>query len=169
MLKRFHFSADFAVIICVVAVAMCLGGTLARQYTGEGATPRNGAKPGQILPDFSNYQWNSHPKTLVLALRVGCPYCEASMDFYQDLHRRLPKDSHMIAIFQETGDLPKQDLPASLRDVEVLTGIDLGTLGIFGTPTIILADTGGVVQKVWRGRLSEELEQQVRVASSAAR
>ena len=90
------------------------------------------------------------------------------MEFYQELYRAAPNETHIIAVFSEIDDAPKLDLPEPLRNIEILTGVNLETLGIFGTPTVILADNAGVARQVWRGRLSKESEKQVRAALNGA-
>ena len=40
---------------------------------------------GKQLPLVAKYEWHSHKKTLLLALRNGCHYCEDSAPFYRTL------------------------------------------------------------------------------------
>jgi len=168
VIKRQNVSADFVVIFSVITMAVCLGAGLARQYPDLVPAPVKGIRQGEKLPNLPEYQWSSHRRTLILGLRVGCPYCAASMEFYQELYRAAPNETHIIAVFSEIDDAPKLDLPDPLRNIEILTGVNLETLGIFGTPTVILADNAGVARQVWRGRLSKESEKQVRAALNGA-
>lgn len=157
--------AEWAVGLVTALIALSLGTVLARQYPHYFSDALQAPKhvdPDERLSGVSGYPWNSHSKTLVVALRVGCPYCEASMDFYEKLHKieHTQGGAHLIAVFAER-DAARSALPESLRDMEIFTAVDFTGLGVSATPTVILADDKAVVQKVWRGRLSDALEKQV--------
>ncbi len=42
-------------------------------------------KVGDQLPSLPAYDWKAHDRTLVLALRNGCRFCEESIPFYRKL------------------------------------------------------------------------------------
>ncbi len=165
--------SQLAVVCIVGSAAIGFGAVLMRSYP-EAATHSNAAAPGLSegarLPPLPGYAWNSHGETLVLALRVGCPYCEASMGFYEKLYGmevRKEIETHVIAVFHEGAVDVKRDLPPSLHGLQVLSGADLKSLGVGATPTLLLLDSNGVARKIWRGQLSPEVETQVLYAVHA--
>jgi hypothetical protein len=42
---------------------------------------------GVTLPSLPGYHWGDHRKTLVLAIRKGCHFCDASLPFYKRLQQ----------------------------------------------------------------------------------
>jgi len=165
---------DFLVVFIVVLGMLAAGILFMRAFpvdpdgTIDVAVPR--VVEGTHLPALSVYRWNSHSTTLVLALRVGCPYCAASMGFYERLHeleKRRAITVHLVAIFAEKAEEVKKEMPESLHDLETLAGVDLRELSIRATPTVLLVDANGIARRIWRGQLSPELENQVLLATQA--
>ena len=61
-------------------------------------------KVGDQLPSLPRYDWNAHDRTLVLALKDGCRFCEESIPFYRklaELERSNQIDAHLIAVFPD--------------------------------------------------------------------
>lgn len=72
-------------------------------------------KKGDRLPQLPNYAWNSSPRTLVLAVRDGCHFCEESVPFYRKL-AELKKAGRMSAglLMVFPGSAEAQKPPPSL-------------------------------------------------------
>ena len=97
-------------------VFIALGKLVVREIDGpqiSGAS-RNSQQPqliaaGQELPRLSGYRWSSHKRTLVLALRKGCHYCQDSVPFYRQLvaleNSGALRDVHILAIFPDPKDV----------------------------------------------------------------
>jgi len=120
-------------------------------------TPRP-AVQGARLPPPPSYSWRSHPYTLLLAMRAGCPYCERSMGFYGELAAlgQFPGGSvHLLAVFPDNRH-EVEGVALRLHGIDILTDTHLSSLGVTGTPTILLVNDAGVVQDVWVGMLSSE-------------
>ena len=167
-----RITAEFLIVGGIVAFSACTGVFLVREYPTDlwqKPAPAKHLNVGDRLPALRGYQWKSHPATLLLALRVGCPYCEASMDFYEELLKAIPPArTHMLAAYSEAGVTPRGELTSGLRNVDLVTGVDLRGLGVGGTPTVILADSSGTIVKIWRGKLSDALEKDVRDATGVS-
>lgn len=169
--RRSNRRAD-VVLVLVVAGASTAAGLLfmARHpvyslRTADAEGPR--LEQGFRLPRVPGYEWRSHDKTLVLALRVGCPYCEASMDFYGrlvEIEKQGKGGVHVLAIYQEQAESISLGAPDLPRSLATLPDISFSKLRILSTPTVVLVDSSGVAQSVWRGRLSPELENQLLLA-----
>lgn len=153
-----------AVAALTATLAISAGWVLFQRYPRSlwDDRPPKRINPGEKVPAIAGYAWDAHAQTLILALKVGCPYCEASMGFYENLHR----DEHvrdavrMIAVYSQPR-VNSTALPEPLRDLQVFSGIDFSTLGVGATPTLLLVDNTGTVKEVWRGRLSDGYEKEV--------
>ncbi len=153
-----------AVAALTAALAISAGWVLFQQYPRSlwDDRPPKRINPGEKLPPIRGYAWKAHPQTLILALRLGCPYCEASMGFYESLHRdeHIRDAARMVAVYA-TPNVGPTALPQPLRDLQVFSGIDFTALGVAATPTLLLVDNTGVLKKVWRGQLSDGYEKEV--------
>jgi hypothetical protein len=79
-----------------ISPAAAQGGSLPQILIGSSYTPVQTSKRrthgseeesivGQTLAPLPGYSWSSYRKTLVIAIRRGCPYCDASLPFYRRL------------------------------------------------------------------------------------
>jgi hypothetical protein len=120
------------------------------------------------LPD---HDWSTSRETLVIAVRYGCHYCEASFPFYSKLWRasrnRPKKDVKIIFISQENEYLAVHAVPGDIAADAVHPNIAFPSW-VSGTPTIIAVSQSGRVTHIWRGVLNfrEEEELLKRVVSS---
>ncbi len=136
-------------------------------------TPQNplpdSVKIGDQLPGLPAYNWKAHDRTLVLALRSGCHFCEASMPFYRklgELEKSNQTDAHLVAVFPDDAAAVRQVVETQQLAVEALPGIELSQVKVDGTPTLILVDQQGRVSKVWMGELPAAGEADVIAALS---
>lgn len=158
---------EYLVVFLVVLAVLVAGVVFMRAYpvyttTSDVVVPK--VVEGSHLPPLPGYPWGSHPQTLVLALRVGCPYCEASMEFYERLYtleKRKQITAHVLVVFNDPAAEVRKEMPEPLRELPTLSSVDFGRLSIGATPTVLLINSNGVAQKIWRGQLSPELENQL--------
>jgi len=163
--------ADVIVVLVVAGASTVAGLLFMTRYPVHSMRPADAEGPrleqGFRMPPVPGYEWRSHGKTLVLALRVGCPYCEASMDFYGrlvEIEKHRGAGVHLLAIYQEPAESISVHAPGRPRDLATLSGVSFPKLRIRSTPTVVLVDANGIAQRVWRGRLSPELENQLLLA-----
>ncbi|SRR6266849_6027067 len=119
-------------------------------------------RAGDELPPLPGYSWSSHPRTLVLALRYGCHYCEESVPFYKQLIElegsgRI-KNIHVLAVFPDDAVIVERALQLEGLSVDHIASVPFHGLKVFGTPTVILADQNGRVIGAWVGKLQSEDE-----------
>lgn len=122
---------------------------------GYGATYR----AGDLLPALQDYSYSNARATLVLAVRSTCGFCTQSMPFYSrivDAVARSKGAVHLIAVSTESEDVLRSYFET--HDVKVDSFESSQSLRIAGTPTLLLADSKGVVQDVWVGRLDDSGE-----------
>lgn len=108
--------------------------------------------------DFSRSE-----KTLLLFLQQDCKVCIESVAFYRRITDNFP-DPGNVQLILITPNEPKtagkffrnEGLPVAT----VLQG-ERGLLGVKLSPTLILADSTGIVRGSWIGQLSPEREAEV--------
>ena len=126
------------------------------------------------MPEFEGLHLNRAETTLVMVLRHDCHFCAESVPFYKSLRKRPAKtagttqfvvltgDDHETAMhFVETSDLPVDDVVTVARD-------RLQELRVAGTPTLLLVDHTGLIQRVWLGKLDSNHEAEVRTLVGAS-
>ena len=133
--------------------------------------PSASVKVGDQLSSLPGYDWKSHDRTLVLALRDACRFCEESIPFYRrlaELEKSNQIDAHLIAVFPDDLAAVRQLVETQRLAVEAFPGIELSQVKVEGTPTLILVDRQGRVSKVWIGELAATEEADVVAAISKA-
>jgi thiol-disulfide isomerase/thioredoxin len=68
----------------------------------------NEVKAGDRLTPLKGWNWSAHDRTLVLALRKGCHFCEDSAPFYQRLVGKQADHGTNVAIVAIFPDLAAQ-------------------------------------------------------------
>lgn len=132
------------------------------QRAGNNATAKPGPAEGTQV-SLQGVSWGQSNKSVVLALSDQCHFCTESAPFYQKLTTELAqrRDVQVIAVFpQRVGDgkqyLGKLGVPIS--DVRQAA---FDSLGVRGTPTLMIVDRNGKVEQSWVGRLSPDKESEV--------
>ena len=154
---------EVAANVVVILLAVVIGSVfLMDRFASRGPAP-NEVKTGDQLPFLHAYDWKAHDRTLVLALRSGCHFCEASMPFYRRLAKLEQTNQigvHLIAVFPDDPIVVRQVVETQQLSIEVVAGFELGQVKVQATPTLMLVDEQGQVSKVWMGELppAEEAE-----------
>ena len=105
------------------------------------------------------YPWRSNRATLVLAIRVGCHYCEDSLPFYRrliTLEQSHETQAHILAVFPDDQSSIQNAYGSDLAGIQVVPSVNFRKFGVVGTPTLALVDAAGLVRQVWAGELSFE-------------
>jgi len=107
--------------------------------------------------------WAKNHRTLVMAISTTCHFCKDSVPFYQKL-TAAEKEVKMIAVLPQPVTEAQQYLSGAGVRVDEVRQVPLNTLGVRGTPTLLLVNDLGVVTDVWVGRLQPDQEAQVLTA-----
>jgi hypothetical protein len=131
----------------------------------DSRTPRT-TTPGPLQGtqlSVPGIDWAESNQTIVLALSDKCHFCTESAPFYQRLVRELTqrKDVRMVAVFPQDVNDGKKYLEKLGVPIEQVRQAPLDSLGVRGTPTLVIVDTSGVVKQSWVGRLNAERESEV--------
>jgi len=129
---------------------------------GNGRHPGNEVHAGSSLP-LSGVDWSKNGKTLLLVLNEGCHFCSESTPFYRHLSEVLASrtDVKLLAVLPQPAESAKGYLESIGVTVGEFRQASLDSLGVQGTPTLILADSKGVATEVWLGKLNEKRESEV--------
>jgi rhodanese-related sulfurtransferase len=165
---------EWLVNVAIIFVAAYLIFTLARTYLPWGrheqvVPVKTGAH--LVLPDV---EWSGKGQTLVMALSTECHFCSESAPFYQRLVRDLTTKGgvRVVAVLPQTVEEGREYMRKLGVTVGEVRQLDLASLGLQGTPTLILADGTGIVSDVWTGKLMTQQEhalyQRLQLEDSAA-
>jgi hypothetical protein len=148
-----------------------IGGSFSPVRSAKRQAPEDeeGSAVGQTLRPIPGYNWGNHAETLVIAIRRGCPYCDASMPFYKRLGEQEQSNrirAHVLLVMPDDASYGDSLLRKSDVQVQGLFGQDLGALMIEGTPTLLLLDSSGRIEREWVGQLPPAEEKDVMAAAA---
>src|SRR5437588_3112538 len=161
-MKNVSREINLAVNIAIVLVVILIGIVFTRNYLLQ---PRRAERndyrlvPGTRV-SLPGIDWARNGYTLLLVLRKGCRFCKESAAFYQ----RLTQEAASTGMVQLIAVLPQQvaDSTEYLNDLKVpipeVRQAALETLGVQGTPTLILVNSKGEVIESWAGKLPPDQE-----------
>jgi hypothetical protein len=155
----------------LLAITCCV--LLYRTFVPRTAPPA--AKPpsvsvGDKIPVVPDLHLDRADVTLLMALREGCRYCDASMPFYRQLlsttqslraNGRLqilllaPADAGAAQHYLEAHDLAVDGVVSIPRERQ-------SEFKIAGTPTLLQVSRDGTIKSVWAGQLAKDSEESLR-------
>jgi hypothetical protein len=116
-------------------------------------------QPGTKI-NLSGVDWAKNGQTLLLAVSDKCHFCSESAPFYQQLVKVHPR-AQLVAVLPQTVEEGKEYLNSLNVRVDDIKQVTFNTLGVRGTPTLILVDSEGVAVKSWIGKLAANQEADV--------
>lgn len=162
--KRIELVANLAIIV----VAILLGVVLVRNYmTPKAPASQQPAAATSIPPgtqlSLPGVDWKANGRTVVLALSTGCHFCTESAQFYQRVAQERAKAGNirLVAVFPEPVSEGQKYLSKLGVTVDEVRQAQLDSIGVIGTPTLIMTDGEGAVADSWRGKLPSEKEAEV--------
>lgn len=99
--------------------------------------------------------WSKSGHTLLLALSTTCHFCSESAPFYQKLQQQKPSDVRIVAVLPQPVEESRNYLTKLGVSVNDVVQSSLGSVGVSGTPTLLLVDNNGSITGSWIGKLSE--------------
>ena len=127
------------------------------------------ARGTNIRSTLPGVDWAKNGRTLVLAVSTRCHLCSESAPFFRRITQERPKDVRLVAVLPQ----PVSDARKYLEEEGVLVDdvrqAPLSSIGVTGTPTLLLVDRDGTVGDVWTGKLPEDGERQVLAALRSKR
>jgi peroxiredoxin len=156
--KRIEIATNLAILCAFLAVASLAA---KRFFEHPAAANASGPQVGASI-SLPGVDWNKSNSTLVMALSTGCHFCSESAEFYK---RLLPSAMHkgirVLAVLpQPLADSRSYLQKLGLSVPEVLES-PLMSVRASGTPTLIMLDRRGRIQKAWVGKLNAEGQAEV--------
>jgi hypothetical protein len=156
-------TTELAANIAIVVVALLVVAVVVKQnLLGSTGSSRHQVSAGEKI-SVPGVDWSSHDKTVVLAISQGCHFCSESAPFYQRLIQavRANSDAHLVAVLPQEDAEARRYVESLGLKIDDIRKVSLDSIGVAGTPTLILVDRGGMVKKVWVGQLPPEKEPEV--------
>lgn len=167
--KRFNLETvtNIAIIVlCVVASVV-----LIRNHFFPPRPPGmpQGAEVGDRLDAVKTILPAGSTRTLVVAIAPACHFCNDSMPFYKSLMDERNRKGSAVKVVgavpgPEAKDEESQHLSAAGVSFDAVAPVDFQKIKVSGTPTLLLVDATGKVEKVWVGQLKPKGEQEVLAA-----
>jgi hypothetical protein len=160
--QRLEFLANIAII--VAATLLCV--VLVKSYLLPDRSkdgPRDLRVPAGTKVSLLGVDWSGNKQTLLVVLQKGCHFCSESAPFYQRLIRETAKHGniHLVAVLPQVTDDSRRyldELGVAIADIKQA---ELDTVGVSGTPTLILVNNQGIVINSWVGKLNADNEADV--------
>src|SRR5262245_51114736 len=173
-MNKFAQKIELASQVAIIIVAALIGAVLVKNHLLNTSQPKGAAvnnKPaaGQntdaglngkaiSLPDVD---WKKGDQTLVLALSTTCHFCSESAPFYKQVIEKRKGSTRLIAVLPQSVEAGRQYLSGLGITVDEVRQAPPSSLGVQGTPTLLLVNKAGVVTSSWRGKLPQERELEV--------
>ena len=119
--------------------------------------------PGETLA-WDDRRLPPKERTLLLFFKTTCPFCEASLPFYDDLARRARGGNsvQLVPLSIEEPDTVRGWLQAHHVDLGEIVRFEPGRFRVPGVPMLVLVDRDGRVIRSWVGRLKPDAQKEVR-------
>lgn len=158
---KFGKAVETIANVTVILVALAVGYVVLGRYLAAYRT--RSVAVGDRLAEVPGLDWSRHAHTLVLALNTGCDFCEQSAPFYQrlaDAQEPGGNDLGIVAVFPNDAETVRQFMAKDNLRIRSLAELSLEKLHVNATPTLILVDDKGRVERSWIGALTppDELE-----------
>jgi hypothetical protein len=145
-----------SVILSVVLVKEFL--LPARMRRAVGPETAVGTSLRGSLPDVD---WGKNGRTLILAISTRCHFCAESAPFFKRVEKERPRDVKLVALLPQPVEEARRYLDGEGVHVDEVRQASLQSIGVAGTPTLLLVDARGKVSNVWRGKLQPDDEEKV--------
>jgi hypothetical protein len=165
LFKRIELAANIAII--VTAVLLCV--VLVRNYILPPAVVDPISSRGQLpmadeltgkRSSVEGLDWNANGKTMVLALSTTCHFCSESIPFYKRMIEKAGGNA-VVAVFPQSVDEASAYLKTNGLTIATIKSATLDSIGVDGTPTVMMVDRQGNIVKSWRGKLDKNGEKDV--------
>ncbi|HEV7377333.1 MAG TPA: hypothetical protein VGN95_21630 [Pyrinomonadaceae bacterium] len=165
-MNKLNKKIELAVNISILLVVILIGVFFVKNYllsprsTPETVDYRIPSGTKVSLPDID---WAQNGQTLLLVLEKGCRFCAESAPFYQRLTSETAAKSgvRLVAVLPQEVNEAKEYLSSLSVPIDEVRQAGLDTLGVKGTPTLILVNGKGEVMKSWAGKLPADEETEV--------
>lgn len=167
-MKNFAGKVEVIANLSIIAVAVLLCAVLVKSYVipapvsnamGDPAEAKREVKRGDKV-GVTGIDWQRSQKTLLLALSTACHFCTESSPFYQRIVKERGS-TRLVALVPQAEEEGRAYLKSLGVGIDEVKHVTFKSMGLTGTPTLLLADGDGVVTDVWVGALPPNKEEEV--------
>ena len=116
---------------------------------------QKGTNLKSVLPDVD---WAKNGRTLVMAISTQCHFCADSLPLFQKITKDSGCHVKTLALLPQTKADAEDYLSKGGVRVDDVRQVTLDSIGVRGTPTLLLVDAAGTVTNAWYGKLSSDQE-----------
>ncbi len=158
-MKRLDLIANFAVIITSVALLAFLGNFWWMSHHPNTLPPAK-ALAGSTV-HLSSVDFAQQKKTLLIVISPTCHFCVASEPFYRQLASMQGLKTHLVAVVPVPQADAERFVHSSINSSLEVVSASLDDVHVEATPTLLLVDAYGKVEKAWVGQLDDSGQKQV--------
>ena len=147
------------IAVTVAAVVVCA--VLIRGQMQPDGPPAHESLQGKSV-DIETITATPAERNVVLAISQTCHFCQKEMPFYRNLGELAARtQAHVYAVFPPGEKESEKYLGGQSVRTDGVVSQKLADLGVWGTPTLLLVDAKGKIERAWVGALSEAQEEEV--------
>lgn len=154
--------------MCLITLCVVSAGTLINRDWLAHKAQKQMESPTTLVGkklDIPGVTWNSSQISAVVFLSTECRYCEASMPFYRRLinehHQAANGKVSLVAISLEPSDYVKTHLASEQVQFDHVYQMETPNKLLHGTPTFLIVDKNGVIQRAAFGELPASREDEM--------
>ncbi len=151
--------------IMTVVVSVILSVVLVKQFLlpprGRRAADPETAVGTNLKGSLPGVDWGKNCRTLILAISTRCHFCTDSAPFFKRIEKERPRDIKLVAVLPQPVEESRKYLDGEGVHVDEVRQATPQSIGVVGTPTLLLVDARGKVSDVWRGKLQPIDEEKV--------
>lgn len=161
-MKNLDKIANLAILLAVaVFLTLVIRGEFSRHTAAPAPSP--GALVGKTI-GIPGVQFPAQRDSLVLGIPTSCHFCNESLPFYRQLSDELQGRLTFIAVLPQTQpDAVNYLKGAGLFQVQAVSA-NLGSIGVYATPTLLLIDSHGKIKSAWVGKQDEAGQRKILAA-----
>jgi hypothetical protein len=150
---------------CLATVAVAASRYVDGRYglvTSAAGAQSNPIPPGTQVPQLDGISFGRAEVTVAVVVQTECRFCAESMPFYRKLSGlRAGGRIQLVVLSQEAVTATESYLHQRELEVDRVGQLKGADLPVVGTPTLLLIDKTGTVERSWLGRLTATQEKEV--------
>jgi hypothetical protein len=154
------------IAVCILSVALLLESRFRR--SAASAPSSDESRPAATLLgrrlELPGVNWKLAKTNAILYLNTHCHFCIESAPFYRRLAEIQLARRRETALFVLSSEAPSEMRNFLSREgiaVAEVSQVSSSTSGLRNTPTVLLTDGRGMVQRVFVGKLAGDREEEV--------
>lgn len=157
-------AANLATVVAAVILSVVLLKVFVFPRPATLASSTTGSDVGQVQKGMNlksalpGVDWAKNRRTLVMAISTQCHFCTESMPFFQRVTTDSGYHIKTLALLPQTKAEGEAYLSKGGVRVDDVRQVTLNSVGVRGTPTLLLVDGAGTVTNTWYGKLSSDQE-----------